>query len=511
MSAETRGAIRFVITADGLHFCHRNGLRPSVRTVVWGGAAVCAGALVLAAPVGAVAGMLAARLGRALEFGAAGVEGLVVVIVALRALAATASAGTRTSRLSVFAPADLPVLRGLDIPLWAVLAGRVAWPGLIRQLLTGLAALGALFGIALMSNRPVGAATVVTIAALALSGALAPVALAGCPPRRTAPGPGLLVPAIAAAVAAAVATGAGALAGAATAHALRLAKSLGTPALWRRADTSLQHTGAYLTTWGVVASAALVAGALLWHRLRRTPGQWQPDAPVSGPAQVRAGRELRYPLLTVVPRTISRGTQSMALALRRALCAIALAGLAALGAGCAAPGLLTDLTGGGDRLAGGGALLAAATLITVLCGSVAGPGVLLRQLRWMGEQGHEERKLARSHILGLLGPLALAMAPACVGVGLLAASPIPALYGLSVAIAATAGAVLSDLVATGRQENPDGTGDAGTLGGLVCVAAIAAATAPWMAPLPVAVTTGPLTALGCLTLADRILRRKITS
>lgn len=507
MSAETWGAIRFVIIADGLHFCHRNGLRPSVRTVVWGGAAVCAGALALAAPAGAVAGMLAARLGRALDFGAAGVEGLVVVIVALRALATIASAGTRKSRLSVFAPADLPVLRGLHIPLWAVLVGRVAWPGLIRQLLTGLAALGALFGIALMSNRPVGAATLVTVAALALSGALAPVALAGCPPRRTAPGPGLLVSAIAAAVA----MGAGALTGAATAHGLRLAKSLGTPALWRRADTPLQHAGAYLTTWGVAASAALVAGALLWHGLGRTPGQWQPEAPVSGPAPVRAGRKLRYPLLTVVPRTIARGTQSMALALRRALCALTLAGLAGLGAGCAAPGLLTDLTGGDDRLAGGGALLAAATLITVLCGSVAGPGVLLRQLRWMGEQGHEERKLARSHIVGLLGPLALAMAPACVGVGLLATSPIPALYGLSVAVAATAGAVLSDLVETGRQANPDGTGDAGTLGGLVCVAVIAAATAPWMAPLPVAVATGPLTALGCLTLADRILRRKITS
>ncbi|WP_160502014.1 hypothetical protein [Streptomyces sp. BA2] len=505
MSAEAWGAIRFVITADGLHFCHRNGLRPSARTVVWGGAAVCAGALALAAPAGAVAGMLAARLGRVLEVGAGGVEGLVVVIVALRALAATASAATRKSRLSVFAPADLPVLRGLDIPLWAVLVGRVAWPGLLRQMLTGLAAVGALFGIALMTNRPVGAGTVVTVGVLALSGALAPVALAGCPPRRTAPGPGLLGSAIAAAVAAV----AGALGGAAAAHALRLAKSLGPAELGSRADALARHAGAYLATWGVAASVALVAGALLWHRLGRTSGQWRPDVPLSGPAPTRDGRRPRYPLLTVVPRTMARGTQSVALALRRALHSIALAGLASLGAGCAAPGLLTELTGGNDRLSGGGALLAAATLIGVLCGSVAGPGVLLRQLRWTWEQGHAERELARSHIAGLLGPVALAMTPACAGIGLLADSPLPALYGLSLAVAATAGAVLSDLVETGRQENPDGTGDAGNLGGLACVAAIAAATVPWMAPVPVAVGAGPLTALGCLALADRILRRKI--
>lgn len=507
MSAETWGAIRFVITADGLHFCHRNGLRPSARTVVRGGTALCALALALAAPAGAVAGILAARLGRALEVGATGVEGLVVALMALRALAATMSAGTRKSRQSVFAPADLPVLRGLDIPLSAVLLGRIAWPALLRQLLTGLAAVGALFGIALMANRPTSADTIVTIAALALSGALAPVALAGCRPRRTAPGPGL----VGFAIAAAAVVGAGALAGAAAAYALPLAKAQGPAALGSHADTLAQQAGTYLATWGIAASAVLVAGSLLAYRLRHTPGQWQPDAPVGGPASIRVGRRVRYPLLTVVPRTMARSTQSMALALRRALCTITLAGLASLGAGCVAPGLLTNVTGGNDRLAGGGALLAAAMLLTVLCGSVAGPGVLLRQLRWTWEQGHTERKLARNHITGLLGPVALAMAPACVGVGLLAASPLPALYGLSLAIAATAGAVLSDLVDTGRQENPDGTGDAGTLGGLVSMAAIAAASAPWLAPTPVAVAAGPLTALGCLALADRILRRKISS
>ncbi|MGW6837032.1 hypothetical protein ACWGCI_27010 [Streptomyces sp. NPDC054949] len=506
MLADTWGAVRFVVTADGLHFCYRNGLRPSARTVLWGGAAACAGALILAAPVGAVAGMVAARLGRVLKFDSAGLEGLVLGIVALRAMAAIASAGTRRTRLRVFIPADLPVLRGLDIPLHAVLLGRVAWPGLLRQLVTALAAMGALFGIALMSDLSVGAGPLVTIAAFALSGAVAPVALAGCPPRPASREPRLLGLAIGLAVAA----GFGGLVGAAAARALRLAESLGPAALWRHADHLAQQSGAYLATWGIAASTVLVVGALLWYRLRRTPGQWQPDAaPVSGSAPVRAARAPRYPLLTVVPRTMARGTQGMAVALRRALYAIALAGIASVGAGCLAPGLLVELTGGNDRLAGGGILLAAATVITVLSGSVAGPGVLLRQLRWACEQGHAKRQLARSHIVGLLIPVALAMVPACAGVGLLAASPVPALYGLTLAVAATAGAVLGDLVETGRQENPDGTGDTGTLGGIVCVATIGAATAPWLAPVPVASAAGPLTALGCLTLADRILRRKI--
>ncbi|MEV0322665.1 hypothetical protein ACIBKX_33425 [Streptomyces sp. NPDC050658] len=509
MPADTWGAVRFVVTADGLHFCHRNGLRPSVRTVVWGGAAACAGALALAAPAGALAGMLAARLGRALDIGAVGIEGLVLVIVALRMLAATASAGTRKTRLSVFAPADLPVLRGLDIPLHAVLLGRVAWPGLLRQCLTGLSAMGALHGIALMSHRPVGSGAVVTVAVFALSGAVAPVALAGRPPRRTTSGTRLLGVALAAVTATAV----GGLAGAATARALRLAQSLGPATLSSHADSLARQAGMYVTTWGTPACAALVTGALLWHWLRRTPGQWRSHAtPAGAPALIRAARtSRRHPLLTVVPLTMARGTQGMAVTLRRTLYAIALAGLAALGAGSTAPGLLVDLIGANDRLAGGGSLLAAVTVITVLSGSVAGPGVLLSQLRWTWEQGHAARKLTHSQIIGLLGPVTLAMAPACAGVGLLAASPVPALYGMSLAVAATAGAVLADLVETGRQVNPDGTGDAGALGGLVCVATIAVATAPWAAPTPVALAAGPLTALGCLALADRTLRRKITS
>ncbi|MFI9078299.1 hypothetical protein ACIGW8_17745 [Streptomyces sioyaensis] len=510
MLAETCGAVRFVITADGLHFCYRNGLRPSARAVIRGGAAVCIGALALAGPAGAVAAMLAARIGRVLEFSPAALESLVLVVVALRTLAATASAGTRRTRLRVLLPADLPVLRGLDIPLHAALLGRIAWPGLMRQLLTGLAGAGALFGIAFVSEKQADTGVVAVVVVIALSGVVAPVALAACPLPTRARRPRL--PTLIITVAAAA--GAGGLAALSVTRALHLVESLGPQALWHHADFLARQAGGFLTKWGLALSGALVAGALLWYRMRRGTPQGPPSSgtPPTAPGVTgSAGWPPRYPLLAAVPLTMARGPQGTAVALRRILGAVGLVGIAMAGAGYVAPGLLVKLSGGNDQLVGGGALLAAATVTTVLCATVAGPGVLLRQLRWTWEQGYTTRSVARSHIAGLLTPVALAMAPVCGGVALLAASPVPALYGLCLAVAATAGAVLSDLVETGRQENPDGTGDVGTLGALVSVGVIGAATAPWAAPLTIASALGPLTAVGCLVLAYRLLCRKITS
>lgn len=454
-------AVLLVVAADALQALERNAIEPSTRRARRWGAGVMASAVLLAAPAGAVIGLIALRVAQALGIGAAVSVGMLTAALVCQCAIVSLRAGTAAARTPVHAPHDGAILRALDIPVSAILLGRVGAPALLRQTLVLLAALGALASARSLGS-PVGLASLIALVCGA-AGVIGPLSAASRAPQRR-----LSTVAAAAVVATATATG------------VLLGRRLpGVVDVIERQDAGsalgvLDRLGAAMAGRAGVTALLIGLGATLalapplvrrvtaMAVLERLPVAH--PRPSARPGVARLGR-LGPVAAAPVISAISHGRQGAARALRRLLMIAAAAGAVLLGSGLSAPGALAGVgsatQGLLEQVAGVGAAFTVLGVIAGLASSVAGPGVLHGQTRWAVDVGLSPSRLAAGLVLAHVAIVAVVALPAGLGVSLLLSEAGPAQVALAAALGSCAAHLGADLVTGTRQRHADGTAEPG--------------------------------------------------
>jgi hypothetical protein len=467
--------IHSLLRADALHLAVRWGLpRRDAALLTAAVTGVLIGGLVTFV-AGAVAGRVVPLL---LDLPAGSVREalycLTAVVLGLGLLVLAGGGLTSTGRLGLWRPPDAALLRAWEIPSASHLLARglapvipqvVALNAFGAGMLTGLAADGAaaplapLAGVLTFGATLLGRASAQARAPRSDSGTLLP--------RRTA-----LVAAVTA----------GAAAGACASWAADLVAAAGddreTDVVFRALGAAADAALLAVVALAAAVTAVAVAGlARRWRSLGATLPL--PLAGARAVPQPHASRgEAAPPTSRVVELAVVRGDRGGAAGTRMLSRLIVLAGVALL---AAAPWWVGVLAGPGldtVRSALGGTLLMAASLLTAVVHVVAGLPTQERGLRWAWEAGADARRLAIDLLAGMARTCSLPLVPAAIGFALLAGSPAAAAYALCTVLGAPVCAILGSLLDRGRVVHPDGTTDAGVVGGVGASLLLGAVLAP---------------------------------